>query len=517
MKLAEIRDALGAYDRLPLPLFGRRESAVLIPLFEKDGEISVLLTKRSSDLPRHAGEVSFPGGSVEPDDESNYAAALREAQEEVGVDPEACEYLGTLDDTFTVTGYRVTPHVALVSKPPVGEPSDTEVERVLCVPLAVFMAVLKGYPINIEVGGVRHSFPLFVHRGQIIWGATARILEDFVRTLRGQPLEGPFGPKLRNIARLLFDAKKVIISTHINPDPDGLGSEAAMEELLLELGKEVVIANNHPIPETYGFMKLRSRVYTGKEITPSLCDGADLFLALDTAERSRLGRAADLLEKMGDKVAVLDHHLEGDLAGDRTIIDSTFSSTSELVYLLLSKIGYPLNKRVVDALYAGIMFDTGSFRFIANRSRSLKTAAHLVDLGADASAIQEQLFACESRAHVKVLSQSIERACWEFDNRLVWSWIDDSEMKELDASTEDAGEISSFFSRINGVLVGLFMRDLGDGRYKLSLRSKREAPIGHICRMLGGGGHACAGGATAQGTPDEIMKLIRPEFEKMFG
>lgn len=522
MKLAELEARLAGYERLPLPLFGRRESAVLIPLLQHNNDLSVLLTRRSSELPHHGGEVSFPGGTVEAGDRSSYDAALREAQEEVGLDPATCRYLGTLDDTFTVTGYRVTPHVALVSLPPSGTPSDDEVEHVFCVPLSLFLngrkgyPVNKGYPINIEVGGVRHSFPLYVHEGQIIWGATARIIEGLARTLADEPFEGPFGPKLRNIARLLFSSRRVVISTHINPDPDGLGAEAAVEELALSLGKEVVFANQHPIPERYNFMELRSPVYNGDAITANLSEGADLFLALDTAEKSRLGRAALVLEQMGDKVAVLDHHLEGDLAGDRTIIDSTFSSTSELVYLLLVRIGFPFNKRVVNALYAGISFDTGSFRFINNRSRSLKTAGHLVDLGADASAIQEQLFARESAAHARVLARSIERARWEFDGRLVWSWVDSSEMKQLNASTEDVGEISSFFARIDGVQVGLFMRAVGNGSYKLSFRSKRESPIGHICRLLGGGGHACAGGATVSGTPFEIMARIRPEFEQMF-
>ena len=299
----QIAAALSSHSPLALPLFGRRESAVLIPLVDEGGELHVLMTRRAPTLALHAGEISFPGGGVEPGDPSSFAAAQREAEEEIGLDPETCEKLGTLDDGVTVTGYRITPHVVFVTQPPSGELDDREVQELLSVPLSVFLDRRGDYEIHVEHGGMRHQFRLYVHRGDIIWGATARIMAAFVRTLKGggdpEGLEG----RLRAVIGRLLECRRVILTTHVNPDPDGMGAEIAMEEFLLSLGKEVIIANHHPVPERYCFMSFRSPAVFGDDIEPELADGADLLLVLDTGERERIGKAGRLVDPMDGDIA----------------------------------------------------------------------------------------------------------------------------------------------------------------------------------------------------------------------
>ncbi len=511
----QITAALSAHSPLALPLFDRRESAVLVPLVEQDGELHVLMTRRAPTLAHHAGEISFPGGAVEPDDASSYAAALREAREEIGLDPESCEALGALDDGVTVTGYRMTPHVVFTSHPAPGGLDPKEVQQLLSIPLAVFLARRGDYEIHVEHGGVRHQFPLYVHQGDIIWGATARIMAAFVRTLKGGGDPDSLQARLTAVIRRLLASRRIILSTHVNPDPDGMGAQIALEEFLLSLGKEVIIANNHPIPDRYSFMEFRSPTLFGDDIEPDLADGADLLLVVDTGERERIGRAGCLVDPMVDDIAVLDHHLAGDLRGDLTVIDSSFSSTCELVHLLLARAGFPLTKTAVNALYAGIMFDTGGFRFINDRSSPFKVAAQLVDSGAEATMIQEKLFASVSPRQVGVLNLALNHAEYEFNGRFAWSYVTRDELRRISGAQEDAGEISSFFVSIETVQIALFMRELDDGRFKLSFRSKDKAPIGSVCRLLGGGGHANAGGATVRGSVYGIVEKIRSEIERI--
>ncbi len=521
--LTDVRNGLERCRALELPLFGRKESAVLVPLVEGPEGLTVLLTRRSAELGQHAGEISFPGGRIEPQDASVFAAAAREAEEEMGLPREACELLGFLDDTVTITGYRIRPCVALV-KPGAWRPgpvppangtasSAPEVEQVLAVPLERFLRTGGSYTVDVAGGSMRQRFPLYAAGGNIVWGATARILANLADVVLGRGPESGFEATCRDLIPLLMAARRVVLTTHLDPDPDGLGSEMALEEMLLALGKDVVVANNDPLPRLYDFANFRSPLVVGEAITPELLKGADLLIVVDTAEAKRLGKSARLLEPMKGRVAVLDHHMHGNLEGPVVLVDRTFSSTAQIIYSLLSRMGFPFTNRSADALYAGIQFDTHGFRFVFDRSEPFKIAGHLVDLGADTCGIQEQLFARVSRGHVQALTIAMGRARYEFDGKWAWSYITGSELDAFQGTAEDAGEIAPFFCSVEGVRVATFIKEMPDGRLKISFRSKAAWPIGHICTKLGGGGHANAGGATVQGSVEQIVEQLRKEIE----
>jgi len=513
---ADIARGLVARRALELPLFGRKESAVLVPLVEGPDGLSVLLTRRSAGLGQHAGEISFPGGRIEPDDESVFAAATREAEEEMGLDREACELMGFLDDTVTITGYRIRPCVARVKPGAWKHAENGEVEQVLEVPLERFLSAGGSYTVDVSGGFLRQRFPLYAADGNIIWGATARILANLADVALGRGLEPGFETTCRDLIPLLMTAEKIILTTHLDPDPDGLGSEMALEEMLLALGKTVIVANNDPIPRLYDFAGFRSPLFVGDAVTAELASGADLLVVVDTAEAKRLGASARLLEPMKGRTVVLDHHMHGNLEGPVVLVDRTFSSTSQIIYSLLSRMGFPFTKRAADALYAGIQFDTHGFRFVFDRSEPFKIAGHLVDLGADTCGIQEQLFARVSRGHVAALTVAMGRARYELDGRWAWSYITQAELDSFGGTAEDAGEIAPFFCSVEGVQVATFIKEMADGRFKISFRSKAAWPIGHICTKMGGGGHANAGGATVGGPVERVIEELRVEIGRLF-
>jgi 8-oxo-dGTP pyrophosphatase MutT (NUDIX family) len=166
-----------ALDILDAP--GRR-AAVLLLLFDRDDEAHMLLTKRSDELPSHPGQVSLPGGVRDPADPSLAATALREAEEEVGVDPEGVRLLGRLDDVNTIaSGFLVRPFVAEATTAVRPVPRQAEVARVLEVPVGQILRIDAGLPADAGIRTLR--YPL---AGEDVWGATARILRTFCGVAR---------------------------------------------------------------------------------------------------------------------------------------------------------------------------------------------------------------------------------------------------------------------------------------------------------------------------------------------
>jgi len=155
-----------------------RRAAVLVPLFVRDGGLWVVLTRRTETVEHHRGQISFPGGGEEPDDESLLDTALREADEEIGVAPADVRYLGALSPIVTVTDFYVEPFVGAIPQPYVFRPAEAEIAEVIEVPVA---ALLRPGVLERRVLAGREEPVLFYHHGaHVIWGATARILKELL-------------------------------------------------------------------------------------------------------------------------------------------------------------------------------------------------------------------------------------------------------------------------------------------------------------------------------------------------
>jgi len=176
---AALRRRLAERPRVSFDVPGHRRAAVLVPLLERDGETRILFTLRSAALRKHSDQWSFPGGGTDDSDEGAVSTAVREAREEVGIDPASVEVIGLLGDVPTPTGYTITPVVGRVDPPPAAYvPSADEVAEILEVPLSsVGTAAVRG---TVERWGQTFQILAFDVEGRNVWGATARILQDLL-------------------------------------------------------------------------------------------------------------------------------------------------------------------------------------------------------------------------------------------------------------------------------------------------------------------------------------------------
>jgi len=160
-----------------------KQAAVLIPLFEEQGRLNVLLTRRAEHLKHHGGQISFPGGKSEPDDENLLATAVREAREEIGLSPEAVSIVGQLHPYQTISGFVVTPVVAMISRQLDYKIDSGEVAELFHVPLMHFLNTQNHRSVEVQHKGKAHPVHFMPYQGYNIWGATAAMLKDLAEHL----------------------------------------------------------------------------------------------------------------------------------------------------------------------------------------------------------------------------------------------------------------------------------------------------------------------------------------------
>jgi phosphoesterase RecJ-like protein len=301
---------------------------------------------------------------------------------------------------------------------------------------------------------------------------------------------------LKRILQELEPGRKVVLSTHLNADGDGAGSQAAAVHWLTRRGLDPTIVNPTQFPDMFRFL-LADDVGVW---TPADSEGgramreADLFLVLDTAEPSRLG--AVIGRTGGRKMLVIDHHpATSSSIGDVVVCDPAACATGELVFDLIQLAGDEVTLPEADALYVAIATDTGSFRYANTSARTHEISADLLRAGVDPEAMYMRIYARYTPAGLDLVRRALERLRVADDLPIAWISLRQADLAQTGATKEDLEGIVEYARRIRGVRVAILFRELHDGRTKISLRSTGDADVAAIAREFGGGGHVKAAGA----------------------
>ena len=301
----------------------------------------------------------------------------------------------------------------------------------------------------------------------------------------------------------------MVLTTHKGPDGDGIGSEIALLRALRKMGKSAYVLNNDPTPRRLAFLDAAGEIRRYRTCVEGrkLLDDADLVMVVDLSEVDRTGDLEKPLVQMAHKVLVVDHHLPTPTAGPGLIVPDC-SSCGELVYRIIAELGVEVDAPTATAIYAAMAYDTASFRYIRNSSQSLRVAAELIDRGADATTIQEALFAARPRDQLTLLLRSLQVAEFAHDGRLAYVILTPKMAKGLNLDREAYREVISHLVGIEGVLVAVTFKVEGGGPkacVRLSLRSKDQVPVVEVAQSFGGGGHAHACGAVVRQVKAEEM------------
>jgi phosphoesterase RecJ-like protein len=317
---------------------------------------------------------------------------------------------------------------------------------------------------------------------------------------------------IRAVADALRTNERFTVTSHENPDGDALGSLLAMHLGLVELGKDsvMVLVGDSPLPAEYGFLDV-----VGAGLLRAVTDDhADrVLVAVDSAQETRLTDARLLDAPL---VVNIDHHHDNTRFGDINLVADGASSTAEVLADVFAELGLPLTPAIAEALYTGLVTDTGRFQYSNTTPKALHLAADLVEACADPQRVFQAVYESMPFAKLKLLARALERASLHADGRVVISYLVRDDFAEVDALEPYSEGIIDVLRAVEGVELGALIRepprDDGPAR-KVSLRSSTErVDVSAIARKSNGGGHRQAAGFSSDLPLDDVIAFIVAEF-----
>jgi phosphoesterase RecJ-like protein len=312
------------------------------------------------------------------------------------------------------------------------------------------------------------------------------------------------------LCQLIHAVRSVVLTSHIRPDCDALGSELGMAGVLRKLGKQVTIVNGQATPPNLAFIDPdRSILAVGVDVQPADV-AADLLMILDTSAWAQLGPMRSVVESFPGQRVIVDHHLSEDDLGAVTFKDTTAEATGRLVVEAADALGVAIDPQMATPLFAAVATDTGWFRFASATSRTYQLAARLLDAGASASNIYANLYERETAGRVRLRGVVLERIVTELAGRLAHTYIVAGDYQRTGALPTDTEDLVNDALEIDGAVFAVIFIEQPNGGFKISFRSRSGVACNEISAQFGGGGHRAAAGAFVKGSLDEVRQAVLP-------
>ena len=304
---------------------------------------------------------------------------------------------------------------------------------------------------------------------------------------------------------------KFLISAHINPEGDSIGSQIALASLLRRIGKDAIILNDSPVPHVLQFMNGTENIL--KEMPRNF--KFDAAIILDCPDMTRVGNVSEYIGS--DKIVInIDHHISNENFGRYNWVNTKCSSVGEMIFELFKAFKLKIEYDEAVAIYAAIMTDTGSFKYTNTSSGTYRIAAELIDAGVRPYEIYGKIYETNSIQDTNLLSEALQTLKVSDDGKIAWLWVTKAMLKKTKASLEGTEELINFARSIEGVEVAVLFRETGTkDRIKVSFRSKGRIDVNKLASYFGGGGHITASGCSVHGKIQDVESKVLDKARKM--
>lgn len=312
------------------------------------------------------------------------------------------------------------------------------------------------------------------------------------------------------VARFIDTYDSFLITSHINPDGDAIGSEMALKLYLEDRDKTAVVVNGSDMPNTLRFLDPDGEIRVFPDgAGAEVLEEVDAVFLLDFNTWDQLGNFSRPIQQSSLPRACIDHHVSPDENFAEVIVSDTSSpATGVLVYEMITALGGRVTRPIADALYTALASDTGTFRFSNTDERAFRVAADLVARGASPFELHRTVFGSKSWGTGRLMGPVMSTVETAADGRLAWIHATREMVETAGATYDDMDGFADLVRSIRGVELVLFFKETGDGHVKVSLRSNGVADAYAIAEHFGGGGHRMASGMRVDGPIDEAIRRV---------
>ncbi len=309
------------------------------------------------------------------------------------------------------------------------------------------------------------------------------------------------------LVELVNRHQRFLLTTHVRPDGDGLGSMLALTDTLRARGKEVHLTVASVIPPRYDFLDPDRLV---ERFTPpgEKFAQAEVAMVLDTGTWNQLGDLGPFLQALQVPKVVIDHHLTQDDLGGVQLVDTSAEATGRLIHEAIVALGGPLTPRAASALFVALAMDTGWFRHSNTTSATMQLGAALIEAGAQPSLLYDLLFEQNTPARLRLMGRVLSRLELTHQGEIAYSSIERGDYERTGATPQDSEDLVNFMRGIIGVEVGLFFMEQPRGGIKVSFRSRSRIDVARLAERFGGGGHRLASGAILATDMDDARRQV---------
>lgn len=298
-------------------------------------------------------------------------------------------------------------------------------------------------------------------------------------------------------AKELLANDNIMIISHMSPDGDTLGSSFGLYNALTSLNKHVKVRCSDKVPAKFAYLQ---EGYVDNDFSE------DYVVCVDVAATQLFG---DKLSSYIEKVDLcIDHHPSNDFYAKKTCLNAKAGATCELVFEIIELLGAKVTSQIADCLYTGITTDTGCFKYSNTTAQTHIVTAELIKFGADYAEINRFLFDTKSKSRIEIEQHVLNTMEFFYNDRVALIAISQKTIERTHADESELDGVSALPRTIEGVQIGITIREKTNGAYKLSLRTTSEVDASEICQIFGGGGHKRAAGCLIEADFESTKKMI---------